>query len=316
MATQDQLSEEQGQFGMAFAEPDKEPAAVNEDDVFGITPPASPDSAEGEGGANGDAPAVAVVIDAAPNGGEGTGENVEAAAPVSTDANMEGQAGEVAAGEGGEGLTTDTGGAPTEDAAFWKQKYQSLQGKYNKEVGGRGEGPAEVESGPGEPDGDEMSPDQAAETLAADFGDDFVKLIRAVARGEASAAAGESVGEMGKTVQDIIADIQDTKARLHFERIYDAHPDFVEIEESPEFKAYVSQHPELQKVCESGTAREVIAMIDDYKKATAAGGDAGGGEAPPPMDTDDAEGVRSTGLQLPSAPAAPPTDYLDAWNKA
>lgn len=287
MATKDQMQEEQDNYGLAFNEPDAAPADVNEDEAFGLTP----DSEEpaGESG-DGNAPAVAIVIPEAPA--------TEAAEPAAEEATE----------------TPAQESAETAPADNWEQKYKTLQGKYNAEIAAKkdegspaeeaGESPAE-ESGEGTPPLDE-----AIATLGRDFGDEFVKMIQVIARGEAQNAAGETVGEVGKTVEAIIEAMNDTNQREHFEKIYDAHPDFMEISKSPAFIEWISQNPEKQQTVESGSAREINALLTEFKASQQAPAD----EQTPPEGMDAAEGVRSTGLRIPEAPQQS-DDFKSAWDE-
>jgi hypothetical protein len=172
-----------------------------------------------------------------------------------------------------------------------------------------------------------ISPEQAMKQLAEDFGDDFVRMIEAIATAKAREAGTQVVGELKGTVDEIIGDIVDTKAKAHFERIADAHPDFNEIGESEEFKTYIESLPDDQKgaaleTIGNGTAKQIIKLIDGFKAANKAGGDA----APELTEAkesivdevsddqlDAAEGVRSSGMKLPEQPQKA-DDYASAWD--
>jgi hypothetical protein len=118
------------------------------------------------------------------------------------------------------------------------------------------------------------------------------------------------VGEgVNKSVNEIIEDIVDTKAKAHFEAIADKHPDFMDVAESAEFKAYCEATPECAKVVESGSAREINKMLDAYKKQAQAETQ----QDDPSMDA--AEGVRSSGMRLPKEPSSS-SDYSAAWDEA
>ena len=168
----------------------------------------------------------------------------------------------------------------------------------------------------------EMTASQAMKQLAEDFGEDFVRMIEAVATAKAREAGekviGEKVGELSKTVDQIIEDLVDGKAKSHFKAIADKHPDFNDVGQSPEFKSYIdglpeSERAEAQRVASGGAAEEVIKLLDGYKASTR--------KAPSQEDTstdeamDAAEGVRSSGLVLPEAPEPASDDYAGAWEK-
>lgn len=160
-----------------------------------------------------------------------------------------------------------------------------------------------------------MSPDQAMKALADDFGDDFAKMLSTVI----DAKVAQASSSMGQSVDEIINDIVDTKARMHFETIADRHPDFMDVSKSPDFAAYIDAMPdagraEAQRVIEAGSAREICKLLDAYKaSATQSGRDAADtGNTSDDMDA--AEGVRSTGMRLPVQPGAS-KDYEAAWDE-
>lgn len=176
-----------------------------------------------------------------------------------------------------------------------------------------------------------VTADQAMKQLAEDFGEDFVKMIEAVARKIAmeagGAAATDKVGEVGKAVDDIIAHIGDEAAKKHFEQIAAAHPDFADIGASEGFKAYVDGLPqpgqaEAARVAGSGSAQEINALLTAYKAThqddTAAQDAAADKPTADPVvsaQMDAAEGVRSSGMKLPESPTAGSASYEDAWNE-
>ena len=158
-------------------------------------------------------------------------------------------------------------------------------------------------------------------------------IATAKAREAGVAAAGEKFGELSKTVDEVINDIVDTKARSHFEKIADAHPDFNEIGASEEFKTYVDSLPDDQKgaameTIANGNARSIIKLLDGFKAANVQGAKDGAApseglteaqgesivdEAFEDSALDAAEGVRSSGMKLPEEPKAG-GNYEDAWN--
>lgn len=168
----------------------------------------------------------------------------------------------------------------------------------------------------------EMTASQAMKQLAEDFGEDFVRMIEAVAVAKAREAGerivGERVGELSKTVDQIIDNLVDDKSRAHFKAIADKHPDFNDVGQSPEFKSYIDSLPEseranAQRVTSGGSSEEVIKLLDGYKALKTAApsqGDTPGDDA---MDA--AEGVRSSGLVLPEVPEPASDDYEGAWDK-
>lgn len=320
MATQDDVQDQTKQYSEAFNEDVPPAAEQSEDDAFGLTPPGDemPGGGEdtgSEGSASeGAAPAVALVIEGA--GGEGAPDS-GAAAPggnVEAPAGAEGSADSAPLASAPE--ATDPG---TVDVDKETQRLRSWEGRlrtWQEELdakGKRGDGddlsetPAEeAAESPAEQDAE-----AAAQSLEQDFGADFVASIRAVAKAEAMKVAGEGVAGVDGKVSSLISEINDDRLRSHFERIYDAHPDFDQVAESPAFTEYLSAHPEAKPIVESGTSRQVNQLLQDFK-------DSQKGSADVPADDDmglDAEGVRSSGgLRLPEAPPINP-EYKDAWDQ-
>jgi hypothetical protein len=193
----------------------------------------------------------------------------------------------------------------------------------------------QVESG-------EISAEDAFKQLSEDFGEPFVKMIEAVARkiaAEAGSQAGsDKAGELGKTLDELISSISSDKERKHYEQIAEAHPDFNEIDGSGTFKAWLDGLPETakakaMKTVEGGSAKDVIALLDDYKaahpddaaeeavespsvEAAEEKQEAKAGTTSNDAALDAAEGVRSGGgMRLPEEPKSNKQDYASAWDK-
>ncbi len=123
---------------------------------------------------------------------------------------------------------------------------------------------------------------------------------------------GEGISGVQATVQQVIDHLQSEKQQSHFKSIAAAHADFIDVVESPDFDAYRSALPpdeqaQVQQVVDSGSAQEIIDMLTKFKASKTSG-------AASDDSIDAAEGVRSAGLTLPSAPQAS-QDYADAWNE-
>ena len=170
---------------------------------------------------------------------------------------------------------------------------------------------AKVESG-------ELTFDQAMKTLSNDFGDDFTKMLGVLIEAKASEIAGktadERVSKVSQQMDGLVGELVDDKARAHFESISDAHPDFMDVAGSPEFKEFVAAMDETQRAAAeqtiaTGSARSINKLLSAYKSA---------GAKPEPMDDesmDAAEGVRSSGgLKIPNKPEAS-EDYEAAWSQ-
>jgi hypothetical protein len=185
-----------------------------------------------------------------------------------------------------------------------------------------------------------LTPEAAMKQLAEDFGDDFVNLITTVAKHiagtTAADAASKHVAGVSKSVDDIVSHLSDSQARQHFREIKAAHPDFHEVGQSPEFKAYVMALPGDEKAkaeatLKGGSSDDVNSLLSTFKAAAAKKAPTDRETEPMPADQDQghapakpdpkvaaqmdaAEGVRSKGaVKLPEHPKGGES-YEDVWN--
>jgi hypothetical protein len=124
-------------------------------------------------------------------------------------------------------------------------------------------------------------------------------------------------------IDEVIDGIKDYATKQHFEVMRIAHPDFDEIAESKAWADWLATQGEKAKaIANNGTAREVIQLINDFKKETQGAKDS---ELPDPAQAaanesalDAAEGVRGGGggIVLPNKPAPAADDYEAAWREA
>jgi hypothetical protein len=182
----------------------------------------------------------------------------------------------------------------------------------------------------------EMSPHAAMAALAEDFGEPFVRMIEMIASSAAGKAAEDRVSRVSQDVQSVIDHITNERERQHFETIYGAHQDFMEVAEDPAFKEFVASTGK-QSVVDGGSAAEIVDLLSAYKASAAPAGEGEkGGEsqagaqmaATPAQDAataaedavseddmDAAEGVRSAGLRLPEEPKQGSDDFESAWKE-
>lgn len=310
--TDDSKKKDAADFEAAYAEEQKKPEQ-SEDEAFGLTPDEAPGTATPTG-----APTVVIAMD---KGAEGSA--AEEAGEISGQEADEQAAGSNADDQGG-------GAAPAVDVEKETQRLKSWEGRLKAQqaeidrakaeaaasgAGGTGDDDADgAKAGKGEGEGEDEDFNKAMEALEADFGPEFVQLLKTVVTGITKRCASEHAAPYRKDIDAIIAEITNEKQRNHYEKIADAHPDFMELAESADFKAWVAgmaeaDKAETERIISSGTAKEIIAMLKRYKATQ--------GNAGADMDhaMDQAEGVRSTGgLKLPESPAAS-GDYADAWDK-
>lgn len=159
----------------------------------------------------------------------------------------------------------------------------------------------------------ELTVEQAMATLGNDFGPEFTKmmsvLIKSQAQEIAAKLADEKVGAVRGELDGVVKELVGDKERSHYEMISEAHPDFIEVAGSPEFKAYIdslpgSEQEMAQKTIASGTARQINKLLTGFKTSKTA--------EPEDEAMDDAVGVRSGGLKIPEKPKMADS-YEEAW---
>ena len=326
--TQENSDQEQQDFNAAFNGDEPVRTEASEDEAFGLTPEVAESSADepseseqeitaeasGEAAAEAGEPAVAIVI--APEAADEPTDPKDLQRQKSWEGRLKAKEAELRAreealkkdpestGEIGESTDPDEGAEPGDTDA-----QEAGEPEVTEAVE---EAAAKVESG-------ELTVDQAIQTLSADFGEDFTKmlgvLIKASASEIANKAADDKVGSVTQKMDGIVSEIVDDKARKHFEAISDAHEDFMDVANSPEFKGFIDNMDETKKAAamqtiEAGSSRQIIKLLDSYKATHKA--DAPAAEPDPALDA--AEGVRSSGLKLPEKPT-PSQDYENAWDE-
>lgn len=302
-----------------------------ENDSYGITPSA-PEAAPGPDGQDGGGEGAAAVIVVAD--GEGMGKAAEDAmaresAKASSDAASQEGASPGAPPTGAEeaGAAADDM-APSDDPAKERQRLKSWEGRLKKmaadleakaastatpvsEVASEviedaGEA-AEAEGSPGaaaaaeavaeQVESGEITPEEAMRQLTEDFGEGFVNTLKVAFRAMLDETVGGRMNEMTEGVNSVISSINDVRQREHFEAIEDAHSDFQDVAADPALDDFIAQSPDPEAkaaIRKSGTARQVIRLISDFKAWRDAGGK--------PADKPAAE-PPAGGIELPPAPA-------------
>lgn len=350
MATNDQMNEDEKAYAAAFDEDMAPAATMSEDQEFGTgempeTPAPAEDTevmSEDAGNANeGESPAMAIVVDGDEMEAEMQADGAKDSAEAAADAEPV-----VAVADEAAPKTTDMD-KEVQRLKSWEGRLKAMEAKLKAAGADTEEEQTEAVAEAIEKSADttdtpadeekveqiaeqvedgQISVEQAMKQLSDDFGDDFVRMIEAIATAKAREAGSQVVGDLKGTVDEIIGDIVDTKTKAHFERIVDAHPDFNEIGESEEFKMFVEAMPDNQKgaaleVIAGGTAKQIIKLLNDFK---AAAPQAKGEELTQAAESivdevsedqmDAAEGVRSSGMKLPDAPQKA-DDYASAWDQ-
>lgn len=278
----EQSKQDSADFDAAYNEDAPAPVQKTDDDAFGLVPDEAVMAEADDGIPNSPEEAQEAVDEPqADGGGHPPGLTLEEQRAKSWEGRKQAMEREAAAG-GEAAEPNEPAETPAEEAA-------------EPEVSELLEDAAEKTEG--------MDPEEALKALSADFGPEFAAMLSAIIDAKVAKAS----DTVSKSVNEIIEDIVDTKARTHFETIADRHPDFMDIANSDEFKAYCADKPEYAAIVDTGTARQINKMLDDYKKT----------QEPAQDDTsmDDAEGVRSSGMRLPAQPTSS-SDYSAAWDEA
>lgn len=311
---------EQEEMAEAFSDDVPPPAAQSDDEAFGLTedPAAPPDAAGGETPGANDAN---VAVETPEGAAEAPAD--EAVPPAEEGAvPPEAAAGEEVLSPEDEQRAKSWEGRMKKREAELAAREAELAAREAELKGVQGEAAAE-----GEPVSEEMaeqaapggdtddgpkfdSADQAIAWATENLGPELVKVIDLIV----DAKLKSGMGDIGGRLDSVLAQIQDRDVRDHFREIGRAHPDFLAVIKTPEFEEWRSGHEDsehLGQVFDSGTADEVIEMLQAYKDAA----NQTQGTIAPDAD-DSAVAVRSAGgLRLPEEAEAMSDDYLDAFKE-
>ncbi|WP_017879726.1 hypothetical protein [Janthinobacterium sp. CG3] len=293
MATTDEDQKKASEdFAAGYDEDQPVKKTIGDDEAFGLMP----DEAPGANTPAGSAPTVTIAPDADAAGAD----NAAAAAP----------AGDAA--------------APALDVEKETQRLKSWEGRLKvqaAELAAKANTAAALDEtsvalAGGTEEGDDDADEKA---LTEDFGPEFVALITAIVKKICKRTAEEHTAPYRKDIDDVIAELNNEKQRAHYEKIVDAYPDFMDIANSDEFKAWIEglepeNKADVERVVNEGNAKEIIAMLKEYKASLAAPAPEASGGDDMTAALDAAEGVRSGGLKLPAAPVGK-DDYASAWNE-
>jgi hypothetical protein len=301
MATKEQLAQDAAEYADQFGQDTPQKPEMSDDEAMGIYPeeaPATEEASQEEGAAEALPAAEAAPVEA-----------VEEAAPAADDPakaeqKLKSWEGRLKAKEAE--LNSREKDLDAREASMSTSSVDATQSdSASAEEAGES---AQMESG---------EQNDAAKILAEDFGADFVEHITSLIK---SVAGGGVSGDnhLEATVSALIHELREEKQSNHFKSIAAAHEDFNEIAESPEFGAWKDSQPDaedINRIVESGSADEIIAMLTKFKSSKEISNDGMSDEDSYAID--DAEGVRSSGggLKLPDAPADM-DDYEKAWKNA
>jgi len=303
MATKAMQEQDSQEFDAAFSEPDQAKKVVSEDEAFGIEP---------------DAP---VVTDAATE--DAPQDEMPAAAAAEPEAPAESES-EAAKNE--------------QQLKSWEGRLKAREAELSAREAAMTTTNAEETQTVSDPVDSEAKAEAPAESgtdpeamIRGDFGDEFAEaFIALIKKHSGGGGADEAVGNLQSRVDGLISELTSERQENHFASIRAQHEDFESLTDTPEFQAWIDANPDkenAERVVTSGSAKEIIALLHDFKASKqvtesepSSEPDAWGdteSESQDDVALDDAEGVRSSGGGL-KLPAAPPdsSDFDDAWDKA
>ena len=309
MATQ-----EQDDFANAFGE-DVQRSEMTEDEAFGLTPEVDPEMPnETEAEVAEEAPTDTAAAEASE-----PGPTEEVAVVVPVEPGAEDQGIEVMSPEDIQREKSWMGRLKAKEAEL-KAREDALKAQAPGETPDQeaAEAPTTeaVEDAMEKVDSGELTFEQAMQTLESDFGPDFTKMLSVIAKRIGGEVADERASAVRGELDGVVNELRSEKEKSHYESISEAHPDFMDVAASPEFKSYVDALPGSEQeaaigVINGGSAKQINALLSAYK----AKGQVNAEPAAEPVDEsamDAAEGVRSAGLKIPEKPAKA-DDYEAAW---
>ena len=208
------------------------------------------------------------------------------------------------------------------------QRQKSWEGRLRKreeELAAREAALGSGGNGEAQSAADDAEIAEIRQRLTEDFGDEFVDMISRLAAYEARKLAAEDFDSKLNPIQQTIAQaIQDVHAAfesMHFGAIADAHENFQDIINSPEFGAYINglsgdEQEAAQAVLEGGTPKQVIGLLNAYKESLEQKAEQVDSDTSVDDALDAAEGVRgSSPVQLPGrVPVGEEDEYRAAWD--
>ena len=162
--------------------------------------------------------------------------------------------------------------------------------------------------------------DEAVAALTADFGEDFISYIQAIAAGsarqESEAAVKTSVADIIDKIDGFKSAVSGAFSAMHKDAIVNAHEDFEEIVNTYEFANFIGSLPDgdrekAQQVAANGSASQVVRLLKKFKVSLQQAEQGKNG-----LDTaalDAAAGVRSAGGRSPSMGGLVPGNETDRY---
>lgn len=216
----------------------------------------------------------------------------------------------------GKGETVHT----TDDGSrrLWGEDAEKLRDDFNNAPKMRLADGGEVEGEPA-PAGDDT--DDILKTFEADYGPEFVaaldKLVERRARAIVEEMGGAYVSDLSSRIDNVLQQAQEGMGRMHGDVLAALREDAEQIANAPEFQQWVAglegdEKANAERVVESGSLREVLALLKQYDASQG-----GNSDAEDVWAEGAAAGVKgSAPVRLPTrAPASPNDEYAKAWEQ-
>lgn len=195
--------------------------------------------------------------------GEGQGEQAKDDASQADDAQPQGGKQEAAPAKADD----------DPDSQTWKQRFLTLQGKYNHEVV---EVRRQQQAKPA-PKQDTGTADPAGEGLDEEergLDEDYPALAKGIEK-KAQRIAGQMLSQREAEMAPIREATQEILRERHFKAIRDVHGDFDQIVKGKDLDAWVEKQPsfvrdQYQQVLERGNAQSVVELLSAFKEARGA----------------------------------------------
>lgn len=226
-----------------------------------------------------------------------------------------------------------------EDPAVWRQRYLTLQGKFNKLASQRQPQQHQQQDDDGnsaeQDTGKKQQPDPAQQLAEEDRElleqlDSELPLVGKAVRKLLETQQKSLLSVLEQKLAPVARTVQLTEEDKHFAAIYEAHEDFDDIVAGEELYEWIDSHPSyiqsgMRAVLDRGTSGEVIDLFSRFKEASGKAGaqqqeDRQQQEDPAvarrKKQLEDAGAVRSRTPAAPSTKGAAPDDFDGAFEAA
>lgn len=209
-----------------------------------------------------------------------------------------------------------------EDPAVWRQRYLTLQGKFNKLASQRQpqQHQQQPEDGSDEQDTGKKKPDPAQQLADEDRElleqlDSELPLVGKAVRKLLETQQKTLLTAVEQKLAPVARTVQLTEEDKHFAAIYEAHDDFDDIVAGEELYEFIDSQPSyiqsgMRAVLDRGTAEEVIDLFSRFKEATGKAGaqrQEGRQQQEDPVVARRKKQLEDAGAVRSRTPAAPPT---------